>query len=116
MLARRAVATLADAEQAASELLERGASAVIVTLGALGSLYRDTSGARIETPIFPIEVVDTTAAGDTFIGMYAVAAAQMAPAAALRFATAASALCVSRRGAQESIPTCAEVEAFLRSH
>lgn len=116
MLAQRAVATMADADQAAPTLLERGVRAVIVTLGALGSLYRDASGARIETPIFSIEVVDTTGAGDTFIGMYAVAAAQMTPAEALRFATAASALCVSRRGAQESIPTRAEVETFLRSH
>lgn len=114
-LKHRAVATLADAEQAARTLLERGARAVIVTLGALGSLYLDASGQRIETPIFPVEVVDTTAAGDTFIGMYAVAAAQMTPAEALRFATAASALCVSRHGAQESIPTRGEVEAFLRA-
>ncbi|HEX2347301.1 MAG TPA: ribokinase [Ktedonobacterales bacterium] len=115
-LTHRAVATLADAEQAAGTLLERGARAVIVTLGALGSLYLDSSGQRIETPIFPVPAVDTTAAGDTFIGMYAVAAAQMRPAEALRFATAASALCVSRRGAQESIPMRGEVEAFLRSH
>lgn len=115
-LTHRAVVTLADAEQAAQTLLERGVYAVIVTLGALGSLYLDASGQRIETPIFPVPVVDTTAAGDTFIGMYAVAAAQMAPAEALRFATAASALCVSRHGAQESIPTRGEVEAFLRSH
>jgi len=115
-LTHRAVATLADAEQAAGTLLECGARAVIVTLGALGSLYLDSSGQRIETPIFPVPAVDTTAAGDTFIGMYAVAAARMTPAEALRFATAASALCVSRRGAQESIPMRGEVEAFLRSH
>ena len=113
-LTRRAVATLADAERAARTLLARGARAVIVTLGPLGSLYLDAAGSRIEMPIFPIEVVDTTAAGDTFIGMYTVAATRMATAEALRFATAASALCVSRRGAQESIPTRAEVEAFLR--
>ena len=115
-LTHRAVATLADAEQAAGTLLECGARAVIVTLGALGSLYLDSSGQRIETPIFPVPAVDTTAAGDTFIGMYAVAAARMTPAEALGFATAASSLCVSRRGAQESIPMRGEVEAFLRSH
>jgi ribokinase len=113
-LTHRAVTTLADAEHAAHELIERGARAVIVTLGALGSLFLSAEGQPIETPIFPVEVVDTTAAGDTFIGMYAVAAAEMDTAQALRFATAASALCVSRPGAQESIPTRAEVEAFLR--
>ena len=113
-LTHHAVVTLADAEQAARELLERGAREVIVTLGALGSLSLNAEGRRIETPIFPVNVVDTTAAGDTFIGMYAVAATEMDAAQALRFATAASALAVARPGAQESIPTRAEVEAFLR--
>lgn len=111
-MTHHAVATLEDAEQAAHTLIARGAGEVIVTLGALGSLYVG-GGRRIETPIIPIEVVDTTGAGDTFIGMYAVAATEMEVAQALRFATAASALCVSRPGAQESIPTRAEVEAFL---
>ncbi len=115
-LTHRPVASMADAALAAGDLIARGARQVIVTLGALGSLYLDADGQRIETPIFPTTVVDTTAAGDTFIGMYAVAAAEMDAAEALRFATAASALCVSRPGAQESIPTRAEVEAFLRQH
>jgi ribokinase len=114
-LTQRAVATIADAEQAATVLIGRGVRQVIVTLGALGSLALDGNGRRIETPIFPVAVVDTTAAGDTFIGMYAVAlATQVDVAQALRFATAASALAVSRPGAQESIPTRAEVEAFLQ--
>lgn len=110
------VVTIEDATQAARDLLGRGARTVIVTLGALGSVYLDAAGQRIETPIFPTTVVDTTGAGDTFIGMYAVAAREMDATQALRFATAASALCVSRPGAQESIPTRAEVEAFLRQH
>jgi ribokinase len=113
-MVHHAVATLDDAEQAARILIGRGAHEVIVTLGALGSLYLDSDGRRITTPIFPVTVVDTTGAGDTFIGMFAVAAAAMDVAESLRFATAASALCVTRPGAQESIPTRAEVEAFLR--
>lgn len=113
-LTGQAVATLADAAGAARALLAQGVGRVIVTLGALGSLSLDAAGRLIETPIFPVAVVDTTGAGDTFIGMYAVAAAEMDEAAAIRFATAASALCVTRPGAQESIPTRAEVEAFLR--
>lgn len=112
-ITRRAVATIDDAAQAASELIGRGAREVVVTLGALGSVYLGASGRRIDTPIFPVDVVDTTAAGDTFIG-YLVAAAQEDVAEALRFATAASAVKVSRLGAQESIPTRAEVEAFLQ--
>lgn len=113
-LTHRTVTSLADAALAAGDLLARGPRQVIVTLGALGSLYLDADGRRIETPVFQTTVVDTTGAGDTFIGMYAVAATQMDAVEALRFATAASALCVSRPGAQESIPTRAEVEAFLR--
>ncbi|HET9110255.1 MAG TPA: ribokinase [Ktedonobacterales bacterium] len=113
-LTRHAVATLADAAEAARELIGRGVREVIVTLGALGSLYLNADGRQVETPIFPVTVVDTTGAGDTFIGMYAVAATQMDAAEALRFASAASAICVTRPGAQESIPTRAEVEAFLQ--
>ncbi|MGH2503113.1 MAG: ribokinase, partial [Ktedonobacterales bacterium] len=64
------VASLADASLAALALLGRGVRVVIVTLGALGSLYLDAAGRHIETPIFPVAIVDTTGAGDTFIGMY----------------------------------------------
>lgn len=113
-LTHGAVSTLSDAALAAADLLARGVREVVVTLGALGSLYVSADRQRIETPSFPINVVDTTAAGDTFIGMYAVAATRGDAAEALRFATAASALAVSRPGAQESIPTRAEVEAFLQ--
>ncbi|HEX8733038.1 MAG TPA: ribokinase [Ktedonobacterales bacterium] len=113
-LTGQVVTSLADAAPAARTLLAWGVRRVIVTLGALGSLSLGAAGQAIETPIFPVTVVDTTGAGDTFIGMYAVAAMTMDEAAALRFATAASALCVTRPGAQESIPTRAEVEAFLR--
>lgn len=113
-LTRRAVTTLADAVEAARELIGRGVREVIVTLGALGALYLNSDGRRIETRTFPVTVVDTTGAGDTFIGAYAVAATQMDVAEALRFASAAAAICVTWPGAQESIPTRAEVEAFLQ--
>lgn len=98
---------------AAVELVERGARAVILTIGARGSYYADRDGQRIETPAFPVDVVDTTGAGDTFIGMYAVATSQMSVREALRFASAASAIAATRPGAQPSIPRRAEVEAFL---
>ncbi len=98
---------------AADALVKRGVRAVILTMGARGSYYADRDGQRIETPAFPVEVVDTTGAGDTFIGVYAVAASQMDVREALRFASAASAIAVTRPGAQPSIPSRAEVEAFL---
>lgn len=112
LLGRR-VESAEEVAAAAVELVERGARAVILTVGARGSYYADRDGQRIETAAFPVDVVDTTGAGDTFIGMYAVASSQMDVREALRFASAASAIAVTRPGAQPSIPSRAEVEAFL---
>lgn len=106
-----------DAEQAvkaAEQLITSGVRAVIVTLGAEGSVYADSQGSVCHTPAFRVQPVDTTGAGDTFIGAYASAVCSGAPLEeALRFATAAAALSVSRAGAQTSIPTKAEIERFL---
>jgi len=67
-------------------------------------------------PAFRVKPVDTTAAGDTFIGAYAAACTDgLATEEALRFAAAAAALAVTRPGAQSSIPDKAEIEAFLAS-
>ncbi|MEP7044459.1 MAG: PfkB family carbohydrate kinase, partial [Dokdonella sp.] len=89
---------------------------VVVTLGARGCCAR--AGRRYLTqPAFPIEPVDTTAAGDTFCGAFAAALAKHVDlAAALRFATAASALACTRAGAQTSIPARGEIDALLSSH
>ena len=66
-------------------------------------------------PAFPIKAVDTTAAGDCFLGYYAAALAENLPYAdALRLAAAASALSVQRPGAAPSIPVRGEVEDFLK--
>ena len=62
-----------------------------------------------------MKAVDTTAAGDCFLGYYAAALAEdLSFAQALRLASAASALAVQKQGAAPSIPLRAEVEAFLR--
>lgn len=104
----------ASAEQAASVLSNRGVRQTIITLGENGLLYRESSGTMLRLPAFTVQAVDTTAAGDTFIGAYAAAIVEgQAAAAALRFASAAAALSVTREGAQSSIPTRAEVAAFL---
>lgn len=106
-----------DAERAGQELLSRGARSVLVTLGSKGSLYLGEKGEAVFTPSFQVQAVDTTAAGDTFIGALAAAEAQgLATADALRFATAASAIAVTREGAQASIPTRTEIERFLADH
>ncbi len=65
---------------------------------------------------FPVEAVDTTAAGDAFVGALAVALAEgAAPAEALWAGAAAGALTVTRHGAQPSLPTRAAVDALLAS-
>ncbi len=87
---------------------------ILLTQGRRGaSLW--TGSEVIFQPAFPVEAVDTTAAGDCFLGYYAAALAENLPyAAALRLAAAASALSVQRQGAAPSIPVRGEVEAFLK--
>ena len=109
-----AVTDVESARQAALTLQQQGAGLVIITLGALGAL---AVGAQAQeyAPAFPIQAVDTTAAGDAFIGGLAVSLLQtgLSLADRLRFANAAGALAALRLGAQSSLPTRAEVEKFL---
>ena len=84
---------------------------VVLTLGADGSVYADKN-TRVKQDIFKANVVDTTAAGDTFTGYFFSSIMRgKAPAEALRIASAASAIAVSRKGASPSIPTLNEVNA-----
>jgi ribokinase len=74
-----------------------------------------TSGNSYFLPAFVVTVVDTTAAGDTFVGSFAVALAEgMELRAACMFAQSAAALAVTKLGAQSSIPFRAEVEQQLQ--
>jgi ribokinase len=87
--------------------------AVVRTLGGDG-LEASFAGGVMTIPARPITPVDTTAAGDCFVGVLASALDRGTSfAAALRRATAAAALCCTRRGSQGSIPTASETEAFL---
>ena len=104
-----------SASAAARALRERGVGAVIVTLGAEGSVACTAAG-DIRTNAFPVDAVDTTAAGDSFNGALGTALAAGEPLSdALRFASAAAALACTRRGAQPSLPTRAEVDRLLRA-
>ena len=106
------VSTATDAERAATVLLNKGLSAVILTLGARGSLLL-TSDLTQQVPAYSVEVVDTTAAGDAFCGALATALARGEHLAdAVAFASAAGALAVTVLGAAPSMPTAAQVEAF----
>ena len=90
-----------------------GPKTVIVKLGDQGC-FAHAGLTRDHFPGFPVEVKDTTAAGDTFNAALAVALAEGAPLEhALRFANAAAAISVTRPGAQASAPSRREVDAFL---
>jgi len=102
-----------DARAAAEALLGGGYAAVALKLGELGC-YIASDETRAAIPGFKVRAIDTTGAGDTFNGAFAVALAEGAALEeAGRFANAAAAISVTRRGAQNSIPTRAEVEATL---
>ena len=105
-----------SAEQAlaAAECLhERGIKGVAITLGAGGVVYCD-AGRRIHQAAFEVRAIDTTAAGDAFNGGLGVAIAQgMEIEDALRFAVAVAGLCVTKKGAQQSMPSRSEVQELL---
>lgn len=87
--------------------------AVIITLGSAGVRYLDKDGV-IDVAAFNVQAIDTTAAGDTFIGYCLAGLMSEQPIAlALRQACAASALCVTQNGASTSIPTLEQVTQFL---
>ncbi|SMG05966.1 ribokinase [Paraburkholderia susongensis] len=103
-----------DAARAAAALRAAGARNVLVTLGARGvcAMLEGADATFYDAP--KVAAVDTTAAGDTFIGGFAAQLAQgVSVDAAIRFAQRAAALSVTRAGAQPSIPTRAEVDAFV---
>ncbi|EGX91179.1 ribokinase [Cordyceps militaris CM01] len=88
--------------------LERGVHNVIITLGGRGVYYATRDGKSALVDALKATVVDTTAAGDTFVGSYALAVVNSTGAfdidTAIRDSNKASAITVSRRGAQVSIP------------
>jgi ribokinase len=105
-----------SAHAAARALLDLGAATAIVTLGEDGSMVASASAPEgvVHVPAFPVEPVDTTAAGDTYCGCLCVALAEgKGLVEAVRFASAAAALCVQKLGAQPSTPWREEIDAFL---
>ncbi|MBC3411343.1 ribokinase [Pseudomonas sp. SWRI51] len=103
------VSDLASAQLAAERLRELGAGQVIVTLGAQGALYVSEQGAQ-HFPVAAVTALDTTAAGDTFVGGFAASLARgMALPEAIVFGQQAAAISVTRAGAQPSIPYLAEL-------
>ena len=102
-----------DATRAAEKLLESGAGQVIVTLGRSGACWVQRDSVQTFSS-FPVAAVDSTAAGDAFNGALACALAEGLPMQeAIRFANAAGATAVTRKGAQDSLPTRAEIAYLL---
>ena len=112
-LADMPVENEADAEKAAEKLVKMGVEKVIITLGSQGAFVL-TKDEKVSVPSFKVNAVDTTAAGDTFCGAFAVALVEgKSLKESLRFASAAAAISVTRIGAQPSAPTREEIDLFL---
>ena len=115
VLAGVTVDSIDSAHEAARVFRSRGVETAIVKLGEQGVVY-STGDFVGHVPAFQVEAVDTVAAGDGFAGALAVALAEGQPIGrALRFASAAGALVVTKRGAQDAMPDRFEVERLLET-
>ena len=104
-----------DARRALPALLEL-VPEVVITLGARGCVYGNREGVRHEVPAFDVQAVDTTAAGDTFVGVLSTSLGAGAEIPeALRRAAAGSALSVQRNGATSAMPDREEIDRFIAS-
>lgn len=109
------VKTEAEAAAAAGKLLELGVKTALIKMGALGVLVAQAGTKPIFVPAFKVQAVDTVAAGDAFNGGMAVALVEGHDLLrAVRWGAAAGALSATKRGAQPSMPTRADFEAFLK--
>ena len=98
-----------SALRAIRKIQSMGVANAIITVGSKGA-YTLVDDQLVNVPAFPVEAVDTTAAGDTFCGALCVALTKgLAMPEAIRMANKAASISVTRRGAQPSVPTAAEV-------
>ena len=104
--------TLEGVKEAAASLLQKGVKGLLITLGSKGSLYIDRDR-EIMTPAYKVKAIDTTAAGDSFIGGFVKGISQgMEIGQAIELGTKVAAISVTRVGAQTSLPTQEEVKNF----
>jgi ribokinase len=115
LLTSQNVENLSAAETAARMLLKRGAKNVIVTLGANGALLVNQAMVK-HIPAYKINPVDTTAAGDAFIGGFAVALTEnKSLEESIRYGCACGALAATKFGAQPSLPARGDVDEFINT-
>lgn len=101
-----------DILKAAQTMIEKGVKELIVTLGSKGSLYINKETSMFKKS-YKVDAVDTTAAGDSYTGALSVAFSKGENIdVAMDFASRVGALCVTKEGAQSSLPTLEEVERF----
>ena len=104
-----------SAARAAQQLLGRGVELAVIKLGSQGAVYA-TGLVSGYAPPFAVTAVDSVAAGDAFNGALAAALGRgEEPAQAVRTASAAGALAVTKSGAQDAMPSAADVETLLQS-
>lgn len=115
LLSGMPVCEIGQVVKAADVLLKAGVKKLVVTVGSKGAVLITKEKALHIEPV-AVKVVDTTAAGDTFIGAFASALSWgMSDQEAVMFANEAATIAVSRVGAQTSIPTREEVNEFIRT-
>lgn len=108
---------VATAAACATQLQAQGVANVVIKMGSRGAYVAAANGSRTQVPTFEVPVVDSTAAGDAFNGAFAVALLNHVDLQqAVRYATAAGAVSVTRAGAQPAMPTAAEVGALLANN
>ena len=104
-------------EDSAQHLLAKGLQGVVLKRGGEGCYVAPAGGKAAWVRAFKVDAIDTVAAGDCFNGAFAVGLLEgLDPFAAARFASAAAAIAVTRRGAQASMPSRAEVDGFLANN
>jgi ribokinase len=108
------LSTADEARRAGDVLLARGAGTALITLGEKGALFHSGDRSVLVPAVAAGPVVETTGAGDAFVGGFAAALARGDdPLAATRFGCAVAGLSVTRAGTAPSMPTLAEVEALM---
>ena len=114
LLTGRTLGDLISIEAASRSLIARGARNIIVTLGANGALIVNKNGAK-HIPAYKVKAVDTTAAGDAFVGGLAVGLSNgKSLEDAVQYACACGALAATKFGAQPSLPLADDVDLFLK--